>query len=631
MFDPVKRGEPLVVGSVKSNVGHTESCAGLIAVIKTVVCLEKGMIPPQMHFNNPNPKISFQNVHVPVKLTEWPDPSHGNSRVAAINTFGAGGTNGHAVLVRSIALCESQVPDRPLLYKVSATDVSTVRRLSMMYADYVEVCKPNLYDLAYTTLSRRSDLKEMMFFTAKTHDEAIRKLKVESPRTYTKDLAPIESIIFLFTGQGAQSAQMGKTLIEQSPLFRAVLVECEDVLANLPDKPSWSIIEELLKPVKLSNVYQATFSQPLSTALQLGLICLWKYWGLVPTAVVGHSSGEIAAAYVAGFVSLRDAIIIAYYRGLYSGSASSNYLDGKPKGAMCAVSLSEKGAMQLIERFNGQVQLAAVNSRTSCTLSGDRTAIESIINICKQTGTFCRELRVDQAYHSHHMTEPAAEYTKALIKANVSWRDSPERCDMFSSVTGRKMTAEECTPSYWKNNMLSTVRFSTAVSQCIKYHPNISSMLEVGPHPALKGPAQEILRSLGKDSVTYFHSCVREKDDFETLLESAGAMIARGMSLKTPNLNAREIVDGLECTSKAGNVLTDLPCYTWNHSTRFWTESRTSNNLRYRKFPRHQLLGSRSGEDIPSCPSWRNFLMLKEVPWLLEIKVSYLPKINNLR
>lgn len=189
---------------------------------------------------------------------------------------------------------------------------------------------------------------------------------------------------------------MGKILLDQSALFKAVLHECERSLATLPDKPAWSIIEELSKPREESNVYQSTYSQPLCTALQLGLVVLWKSWGLVPNAVLGHSSGEIAAAYAAGILSMRDAIVVAYYRGICLGSiaATSSSASGT-KGSMCAVGLDLKGAQALLEKFADRVQLAAVNSPTGCTLSGDREAVDQIIGICKETGTFCRELRVD--------------------------------------------------------------------------------------------------------------------------------------------------------------------------------------------------------------------------------------------
>lgn len=188
---------------------------------------------------------------------------------------------------------------------------------------------------------------------------------------------------------------MGQVLISQSLLFKAVLRECEQVLASLPDKPAWSIIEELSRPGEVSSVYQSAYSQPLCTALQLALVVLWKSWGLVPHAVLGHSSGEIAAAYAAGFLSLRDAIVIAYYRGLCLGSIAPTSSTYGSNGCMCAVGLDLESTQALLEKFADRVQLAAVNSPSSCTLSGDREAVEQIIDICKKAGTFCRSLHVD--------------------------------------------------------------------------------------------------------------------------------------------------------------------------------------------------------------------------------------------
>lgn len=193
---------------------------------------------------------------------------------------------------------------------------------------------------------------------------------------------------------------MGKVLIEQSPLFRLVLRECENVLASLDDKPAWSIIDEISKTGEDSNIYKSAYSQPLCTALQLGLVVLWRSWGVSPTAVIGHSSGEIAAAHAAGIISLEHAIIIAYYRGLYLSSSVPNLSNSEPRGSMCAVGMSEVDANTFVEEYLDQVQLAAVNSPSNCTFSGDRDAIRNIVEKCAQNGTFCRELRVDMGKHS---------------------------------------------------------------------------------------------------------------------------------------------------------------------------------------------------------------------------------------
>lgn len=188
---------------------------------------------------------------------------------------------------------------------------------------------------------------------------------------------------------------MGKALLDGSPLVRKMVLECDHALAALPDKPSWTILEELRKAKHETNVHKAEYAQPLCTALQLGLVALLESWGLKPDAVVGHSSGEIAAAYAAGFVSAREAIINAYYRGLVLSQSAGESRTTYKQGAMCAVGLGEYQAGQLLEEYAGRVQLAAINSPTSCTLSGDQDAIQGLVETCNRQGHFCRELRVD--------------------------------------------------------------------------------------------------------------------------------------------------------------------------------------------------------------------------------------------
>ena len=187
---------------------------------------------------------------------------------------------------------------------------------------------------------------------------------------------------------------MGKALVEQLPLFESVLLRCEEILATLPDSPSWSIVDELKKEPGISNVYKSLYSQALCTALQLGIVILLRSWGIVPAAVVGHSSGEIAAAYSAGLISFENAIIVAYYRGLYLYRTAADESQ-RPTGSMCAVGMSQRDALHLLEQYKGRIKLAAANSPGSCTLSGDTDAIEEIERYCVQNATFYRRLRVD--------------------------------------------------------------------------------------------------------------------------------------------------------------------------------------------------------------------------------------------
>lgn len=216
----------------------------------------------------------------------------------------------------------------------------------------------------------------------------------------------------------------------------------------------------------------------------------------------------------------------------------------------------------------------------------------------------------------------APKYGDKLVQAKVTTLNEDPKRAMYSSVYGRSMDASEYTPTYWKDNMTSTVKFCTAMKECIDGHPNAAAIIEIGPHLALKGPTQEVLRAVGKSHVAYLPTCMRGQNDLESLLSSAGSMIGNGQPLQTSSINAREMVDGLRCCHEPGNTLIDVPSYQWNHSQGFWAESRVSRNVRFRKFPRHELLGSRYVDDIPTRPSWRNPLMLKEVPWLQEFKAK---------
>ena len=393
VFGPSREGmEPLVVGSVKSCIGHLEASSALASIIKVTLCLERGLIPPQLHFKHPNPKIDFRYARIPTSVLPWQRATQG-IRVAAVNTFGAGGTNGHAVLETApkAPLQPRHIESRPFLFKVSAADEISLRQFSSKLAGYIERCSPDLQDLACTLLSRRSTLRKSSFFVSRTHDNTLRVLRDGASNIITTNSKNSSKVVFLFTGQGAQWPQMGMSLIRNSPLFLAVMRECDRHLSELPERPFWSIVEELLKPQDVSNVHKAEYSQPLCTALQLGLVTLFGSWGLTPDAVIGHSSGEIAAAYTASSISMRDAIVTSYYRGLILGTASHD-----PAGAMCAVGLGHHDAETLIHGYTGRVQIAAVNSAASCTLSGDRDAIKEIVELLVERKTFCRELRVDQ-------------------------------------------------------------------------------------------------------------------------------------------------------------------------------------------------------------------------------------------
>ena len=228
------------------------------------------------------------------------------------------------------------------------------------------------------------------------------------------------------------------------------------------------------------------------------------------------------------------------------------------------------------------------------------------------------------------MLRVAGHYEEALRRARAQRQFNCKKCDMFSSVTGLRMAEEDCTAKYWSRNMTSTVRFSSAIERCLAEFPKLRTAVEIGPHPALKGPATENFRIQGKGDHKYLGTCSRDRDDFEAILDSVGLIIPQGLPLKPQNINAHEDISGSSTTYYYGKVLTDLPGYQWNHSASFWAESRLSRNVRFREYPRHQLLGSRYVDDIPQRPCWRNNLILKEIPWLAQLEASELLYSNIL-
>ncbi|KAL8799576.1 MAG: hypothetical protein Q9182_005787 [Xanthomendoza sp. 2 TL-2023] len=552
-------GTPLVVGSVKSNVGHCEAASALVGLIKTVLCLENEQIPAQMHHKTLAPTIDLTgtNITIPKKISPWPhySSSHVHTRVAAINTFGAGGTNGHAVL-ESYAHHPSKVANtrRPWLFKISAADEVSLQSLTESYAAYIEHQAPNLRDLAHTLLAHRTSLQYSRFFVASTQDSLLTQLRSDHQSFPPKGKSTAGQLIYVFTGQGAQWARMGCCLLNHSPLFKDILRECDKTLQGLPEPPSWSIIDVLCMTQQHSCVHDAQYSQPLCTALQIGIVCLLHSWGIRPTAVVGHSSGEIGAAYAAGMISLESAITIAYYRGYVLSGSLDIPSSSTANGSMCAVSMHEDECKSFLGSFHGQLQLAAVNSPQSCTLSGDQEAVQKIVDLCTEQGRFCRKLKVDKGMFS--------------LSQNI----------YFVRLT--------------------------------------------------KSPVQEILNSHSKPGVPYFSTCKRHTDDFESILQSAGGMIAAGVPLEASSVNAEVAIHDGSWQHQYGNVLTDLPSYKWNHKTSFWSESRVSRNVRHRHFPRHELLGSRYIDDIPSRACWRNNLDLNGIAWVKGLKNEEMPGLS---
>lgn len=640
VFGTPTRSQDLVIGSIKSNVGHLEGAAGLAGMIKAVLAIEKKCIPPQMHFDRPNPDIKFEEwrLKVPTETLSWPETG-GKPRRASLNSFGYGGANAHAVLEsfdNEMNGSESSLngngvvvkgSDRPFLFSVSSHATETGERLRGALREYLTAQKDNksptqhLRDLAYTLSAHRTVHKIRSFAIAASAEALIAEL--ENPRASAewktaaaRSSSTTPRIGFVFTGQGAQSWDMGRQLIEAHPPFRYTLHRCDSVLQSLPepDRPDWSIVQELLKPEDPveSRLGETRLSQPICTALQIALVDLLRTWGIKPKAVCGHSSGEVAAAYSANILSLEAAMVVAYYRGFHMSQKQTPGKDGKAQvtGGMIAVGMSEADTVSELSKFDGRLCLAAVNASSSVTVSGDLDAIEELHADLSKRGVFARKLVVQQAFHSHHMEPLAPAYEKALHECELYKTETrKEEIRMVSSVTARVLRDGDVDAAYWVRNMVGAVRFADALTGVLlddDEEQAVDILLEVGPHPALKGPSTQVASEL-KLEVSYFGTLNRNQPAFESLLETAGQLFAANYPVDLAAVNADQ--------QHPGHLLTDLPTYPWNHR-HYWTPTtRAMRNTQHRKH-NHTLLGTPVPHSTPHLMQWRNYIRVSEIPWL---------------
>jgi aspyridone synthetase (hybrid polyketide synthase/nonribosomal peptide synthetase) len=387
------------------------------------------------------------------------------------------------------------------------------------------------------------------------------------------------------------------------------------------------LLKELSVGVDQSRVSQAQFSQPICTAVQIALIDLLYAVGVRLDAVVGHSSGEIGAAYAAGILDTKDAMGIAYYRGLLANQAKGT--DGQG-GGMMAVGMSYEDATYFCSQsgFRGRITVAASNSPSSVTLSGDSDAIHEAKQILDKDQTFARILKVDTAYHSHHMLSCEAKYLAYLRQLGIQVKAPRPDCTWFSSVYPKVTSSNseqlgQLNDQYWVDNMTQAVLFSQAVQCAFKTTGPVALALEIGPHPALKGPVNQIYKtspapgvnsSEAVSSITYEGCLERGSNDVEVMSNVLGLLWSY-LGPSSVDLGAWHNSFAKAKGKPKTNMLKCLPSYSWNHEQVYWHESRVSHNYRLGQHTPHELLG-RLREVCQQEMTWRNILRLEEIPWL---------------
>ncbi|KAI8179922.1 Highly reducing polyketide synthase FUM1 [Colletotrichum sp. SAR 10_66] len=597
----------ILIGSVKPNLGHSEAASAITSIVKAVLSLETRTIIPNIKFENPSVSIPFSSagLKVPTEPTPWPED---RAERIGVNSFGIGGTNVHIILesaasvtrptaVRGPGNVDTPPPSPPLrrepatLLLFSAGHEESLKAMVQDYKTFLNMQPSRLEGLAHTLTHRRSHLGYRTFIVVT--DECENLVFNPPPLPSFRSNTQNAGIAFVFTGQGAQWARMGSHLLKTSREFLQDIREMDAALKSLPKdhRPSWDIRGELMRSEAMSRLGEAEYAQPICTALQVALVRHLARYRVVPKAVVGHSSGEIAAAYTAGVLTLKEAIIVAYYRGFTAKRL-------KKQGAMAAIGL---GRDQVTPFLVTGVTIACENSNSSVTLSGDVEPLEGVCHAIKEAkpDALVRLLKVDKAYHSHHMRVVGAEY-QALLKPHLS--PSSPKIPFFSSVSLQRLErASDFGPDYWQRNLESPVLFRQAVTRLLQTS-STSLHLEVGPHSALAGPLKQIY-SENAMTPAYITAQKRGVNSMVSFLSAVGELHCRGVPVVFP------VLDGVR-------PLTDLPPYPWHLSKTYWPESRVIKAWQFPEHPPHELLGSRVLEDSSSAPSWRCVLSLDKVPWL---------------
>ena len=586
------------IGSVKPNLGHTEAASGLVSLLKVVMALEHRIIPPNIKFKTPNPNIPFEAAKLVVPLEATPWPKDRLERVS-LNSFGIGGANAHVILESAatydVPTAAYEMPETPQLLLFTANSAKSLTRMIDNYKLWVEKNQDKIGDLAYTLACRREHLPHRAF--AIVNSGVIESV---SPHANLKS-AKRMNVVMVFTGQGAQWPQMGRELMQSSQVFKSSIKSLDQYLQGIAgDKPQYSIEEELRKPAKKSRLSSAELSQPLCTAIQIALVDTLKRLGIVPNAVVGHSSGEIAGAYAAGALTAREAITAAHHRGAVTTRQ-------KRAGSMAAIGLSwEETENYLVPNAT----IACDNSPKSVTISGDVDAVEAVIARVKEANpqALARPLQVDKAYHSYHMAEIGEDY-RSMIGKEVVGREPSTL--FFSSVTGKLLDPERQIGSeYWQNNLESPVRFREAVTAILKHDVGKNAVfLEVGPHAALAGPLRQIFTQAASPA-PYVSAMTRNQNCTTSFLTAVG------------NLQSLNVHIDLKALFLTGSCLPDLPRYPWNHEGSYWYESRLSSEWRHRRYPYHDLLGAKVPESTDIEPVWRNLLHITNIPWIRDHRVG---------
>ncbi|KAF4990487.1 hypothetical protein FGRMN_8444 [Fusarium graminum] len=597
--------DPLWVGSTKPNVGHSESASGLSSLIKVVLALEKGEIPPNTNYKTPNPKIDFDGwkVRVPTSPQPWPSKS---LRRASVNSLGIGGSTAHAVV---------EFYETPRLTRGETNGINGVNGINGTkgvngtnghHETDEQPTKPSflLFTSGASRSSRDQNNLNLLEFL-KTHNEC-HSLTAPLVRALNS-----RSNVHIRPWKSFAVAQTVDDLINQ--LENNALKSNAAPRSGVQPRILFAFTDKLNAELSQQEIDSPTLAHLLSMAIQIALVDVLSSWGVLPDAVVGHSGGETAAAYACGTLTAREAITVAYYRGIACENA--------PVGAMLAVRSAPEARELQDALHRNDVQIACFNGPQNLTLAGSVEGVRTISTELGRHGIVNRAVAVTRAYHTRAMQSVVKEYVSHLEGA---LHPKAGRVPMYSSVTGRELNGVEVDADYWGANLVSPVLYTDAVSLALTHTDHKYDLcVELGPHSLLSRPTSEIVKYLpDAPQLPYFATMFRNVDTSHQLMTLAGDLILNGKHLDLEQVNkASSMASGK--LERLPNVVQDsLPAYAWDYSSTPWTEPRNSKEWRFRRSPRHEILGSRCRGVNPSAPTWRNKVSIEDAPWLVDHQVN---------
>ncbi|GMK39956.1 polyketide synthase [Paenibacillus sp. CCS19] len=595
--------EPCLVGSVKSNIGHLESAAGIAGFIKTALMLQHKQIVPSLHFDKPNPYIPFDSLPLQV-ATERRDWTSSRTRLAGVSAFGFGGTNAHVVLEEAPAGDERLEPgQRPIdamshLLPLSARSESSLRKLVQAYLERIQSDQSAaILDLCYSASVRRTHHPYRICFVFQDIAELIVQLNgYLDGKPAAVDICTgkagyaAKRICYVFSGQGPQWWGMARDLLNSDPVFRKAVVECNDVFQSLS---GISLLEEWQRDEADSRMNETSIAQPALFALQVGIAAKLLALGIRPNSLIGHSLGEVTAAYLSGALSLTDALKVIYYRSL-------NMQEVTGRGRMLAVLASEREIAQILSTSNLAVDIAAVNGPQSTVVCGSDTELRAFENELHNHSIACTYLPVNYAFHSRQLLTYADKLQSEINGIAVM----PPAIPVYSTLTGKRSDDRSFAPHYWAHQMCSPVLFEAAVHEAL--HAGDRIIIEISPHPVLIKPIKQIIESRSKAAES-FYTLNKSEDDRKLLNRLVSQLYCQGIDIDWHSIHE-------------GGKWCSLPSYPWQHE-RYWLEPNNRHSLHASRTGyaanANGLLGSQ--ENLPAplrIDLWKSVISERRFPWI---------------